>query len=112
MKATWMASPSRNFLPQYLVVFLVAFCGDRGHAQDTSRQAGSSPNSEILGSSSARNETICRALERAAADNNLPVDFFARVIWQESKFVVTARSSAGAQGIAQLCQEPHRLAVS
>ena len=101
MRATWMASPSRNFLRQYLVVFLVAFYGDSGHAQDTSRQVGSSPNSEILGSSSARNDTICRALEGAAADNNLPVDFFARVIWQESKFVVTARSPAGAQGIAQ-----------
>jgi hypothetical protein len=31
----------------------------------------------------------------------LPVDFFTRVIWQESKFDVTARSSAGAEGIAQ-----------
>jgi hypothetical protein len=94
-----MASPSCNFFRQYLVVLLVAFCGDRGHAQDTSEQARFSANSENFGSS--RTETICRALERAAVDNNLPVDFFARIIWQESKLVETARSSAGAQGIAQ-----------
>src|SRR5579875_2619271 len=29
---------------------------------------------------------ICHAVERSAAQNNLPVEFFARVIWQESRF--------------------------
>jgi hypothetical protein len=28
----------------------------------------------------------CRALEQSAAHNALPVEFFARVIWQESRF--------------------------
>ena len=28
-------------------------------------------------------DDICRALEQAAAENALPVEFFARVIWQE-----------------------------
>jgi hypothetical protein len=28
--------------------------------------------------------SVCRTLEDAAADNGLPVEFFARVIWQES----------------------------
>jgi hypothetical protein len=31
-------------------------------------------------------DDICRALEEDAAENELPVEFFARVIWQESRF--------------------------
>jgi Transglycosylase SLT domain/SPOR domain len=45
--------------------------------------------------------TICDALAAAAAENDLPVDFFARLIWQESRFDPTAVSRAGAQGVAQ-----------
>jgi hypothetical protein len=40
-------------------------------------------------------------LERAAAENALPVGFFARVIWQESRFNTSAVSRKGAEGIAQ-----------
>jgi Transglycosylase SLT domain len=43
----------------------------------------------------------CRAVEQAAAENALPVEFFARVIWQESRFNAQAESPKGAQGIAQ-----------
>jgi hypothetical protein len=46
-------------------------------------------------------DDICRALEQDAAENNLPVEFFARVIWQESRFNAQAVSRKGAQGIAQ-----------
>jgi len=46
-------------------------------------------------------EDICRAVERDAAENGLPVEFFARVIWQESRFNALAVSGKGAQGIAQ-----------
>jgi Transglycosylase SLT domain/SPOR domain len=45
--------------------------------------------------------SICDALAAAAAENDLPVDFFARLIWQESRFDPTAVSRAGAQGVAQ-----------
>ena len=48
-----------------------------------------------------RTDDICRTLERAAAENALPVEFFARVIWQESGFNARAVSRKGAQGIAQ-----------
>ena len=41
------------------------------------------------------------ALAAAAGENNLPVDFFARLIWQESRSDPTAVSRAGAQGVAQ-----------
>ena len=49
---------------------------------------------------------ICLMLEFAARENDLPVAFFARLIWQESSFNAEAvgprtRSGAHAQGIAQ-----------
>jgi hypothetical protein len=46
-------------------------------------------------------DDICRALETDAAENELPVEFFARVIWQESRFNAQAVSGKGAEGIAQ-----------
>jgi hypothetical protein len=46
-------------------------------------------------------EDICRAVEQDAAENELPVEFFARVIWQESRFNARAVSPKGALGIAQ-----------
>ncbi len=51
-------------------------------------------------------DLICQMIERAARANGLPVDFFARVIWQESRFqpdVVGPLTSSGehAEGIAQ-----------
>ena len=50
--------------------------------------------------------SICLLLESAARANDLPVEFFARVIWQESRFRPNAvgpvtRSGKRAQGIAQ-----------
>jgi hypothetical protein len=46
-------------------------------------------------------DDVCRTLEQAAAENGLPVEFFARVIWQESRFNARAVSPKGASGIAQ-----------
>jgi soluble lytic murein transglycosylase-like protein len=46
-------------------------------------------------------DEICRTLAEAAADNDLPEEFFTRLIWQESRFDPSAVSPAGAQGIAQ-----------
>ena len=45
--------------------------------------------------------TLCGALEAAARRHDLPLGFFTRLIWQESRFDPTARSPAGAQGVAQ-----------
>jgi hypothetical protein len=44
---------------------------------------------------------LCDALAAAAVANELPVDFFTRLIWQESRFKPDAISRKGAQGIAQ-----------
>jgi hypothetical protein len=46
-------------------------------------------------------DEICRTLGQAAAGNDLPEEFFTRLIWQESRFDPAAVSPAGAQGIAQ-----------
>ena len=56
-----------------------------------SAQAGKLPTSD----------EICRTIEQSAAENGLPVEFFAKVIWQESRFNAFAVSNKGAQGIAQ-----------
>ena len=49
----------------------------------------------------ALRERICGTLQEAAAASDLPIDFFTRLIWQESRFDPGAVSPAGAQGIAQ-----------
>jgi hypothetical protein len=54
----------------------------------------------------AHPQTLCLTVEAAAQANNLPVTFFARVIWQESRFNAKAvgpltRNGGRAQGIAQ-----------
>jgi len=46
-------------------------------------------------------EVICEAIASAAQTHDLPVLFFARLIWQESRFKPDAVSRAGAQGVAQ-----------
>ena len=46
-------------------------------------------------------DSICNALAAAAAENDLPIPFFTRLIWQESRFDPAAVSRAGAQGVAQ-----------
>jgi hypothetical protein len=51
-------------------------------------------------------EAMCLMIESAAKSNELPLEFFARVIWQESRFQSDAigpvtRSGQRAQGIAQ-----------
>ena len=53
--------------------------------------------------------SVCEALATAAATNDLPVDFFTRLIWQESHFKPDATSRKGAQGIAQFMPTTARL---
>ena len=51
-------------------------------------------------------QSVCRIIESAAQANALPVDFFTRLIWQESRFRAdevgpVTRSGERAEGIAQ-----------
>ena len=63
------------------------------------------PEKETPGTADVR-ESICLMIESAARSHDLPLEFFARVIWQESRFNSDAvgprtRSGDKAQGIAQ-----------
>jgi len=62
--------------------------------------------SPSAGITSETTESICLLIESAAAANGLPVDFFARVIWRESRYNPAAvgpptRTGQRAQGIGQ-----------
>jgi|EndMetStandDraft_5_1072996.scaffolds.fasta_scaffold14293_4 hypothetical protein len=50
-------------------------------------------------------ERFCRALREAAEASGIPVPFFARLLWQESRFRSNEVSPAGAQGVAQFMPE-------
>jgi soluble lytic murein transglycosylase-like protein len=50
---------------------------------------------------SAPPDVICETVKAAAEENNIPLGFLVRLLWQESRFRATEVSSAGAQGIAQ-----------
>jgi hypothetical protein len=53
----------------------------------------------------SRTERFCHALRGAAEASGIPVPFFARLIWQESRFRSDEVSQAGAQGVAQFMPE-------
>ena len=89
-----------NGLKKGILIIAAALCAVEAHAEDA-REAVRTSQSIGNAVSFGTFETICRTMERSAADNNLPIEFFTRLIWQESRFNVRARSSAGAQGIAQ-----------
>jgi hypothetical protein len=46
-------------------------------------------------------QALCRMIESAATSHHVPVEFFTRLIWQESSFRPSVTSGAGAQGVAQ-----------
>jgi len=52
---------------------------------------------------------VCTAIEAFATYYQLPIGYFARLIWQESRFDPAAISPAGAQGIAQFMPATGRL---
>ena len=50
-------------------------------------------------------DDLCHALFTSAQNNDLPIPFFANLIWQESRLRDDAISSKGAMGIAQFMPE-------
>ena len=78
-----------------------AALGQAGPEHDPPLAEASPPQS-----AASSGDSICLMIESAARANDLPIDYFARVIWQESRFqphVVGPRTRNGqrAQGIAQ-----------
>ena len=75
--------------------------GEATRSSATAFQKTEAPERE-----SGAREAMCLMIESAARESGLPLEFFARVIWQESSFQPGAvgpvtRSGARAQGIAQ-----------
>ena len=102
------------------IALVLSLCGaasaDDTPAQPGDRTGAAVPSVEELAipseppkpeeAESGTREAICLMVESAARANDLPLEFFARVIWQESRFQSDAvgpitRSGERAQGIAQ-----------
>jgi hypothetical protein len=102
-----------------MVVAVLALPVGTAHAQDTPPAAVGevakpsveelaipAPKPGDLARESDTREAMCLMIEAAARAQGLPLEFFARVIWQESRFQSDAvgpvtRSGQRAQGIAQ-----------
>ena len=69
---------------------------EKAISADDAAHATASINEE-----SASPHLICEAVKAAAEENDIPIGFFVRLLWQESRFRAAEISSAGAQGIAQ-----------
>jgi hypothetical protein len=70
------------------------------------RDAAQKAITEKLGK---RSESVCPLLDEIALRAGIPPLFFARLIWQESRFRANAVSPKGAQGIAQFMPGTARL---
>src|SRR5437868_507967 len=65
-------------------------------AADAAAHAAASVHDE-----SASADPICETVKTAAEENDIPIGFLVRLLWQESRFRAAEISSAGARGIAQ-----------
>ena len=74
----------------------VAAPSETATAADAAAHAATSINEEP-----ARSTVICEAVKTAAEEHDIPIGFFVRLLWQESRFRSEEVSHAGAQGIAQ-----------
>jgi hypothetical protein len=98
-------------LPFLMLLTGLSIAGARAETQSPPPEAQApvpeAPNSApSAAADSQTSQSICLIIESAAAANRLPLEFFARVIWQESRFQASAvgprtRSGERAQGIAQ-----------
>ena len=74
-------------------------------AENASQDASSATVAPVItnrvNSSARQSDPNCQALVSAAVAHNVPVDFFVRLIRQESNFDPYSVSHKGAQGIAQ-----------
>ena len=52
---------------------------------------------------------LCQQIENVSRNNGIDPGFFARLLWQESRFDPNALSQAGAQGIAQFMPQTAKL---
>jgi hypothetical protein len=89
----------RRSIASWLPVVLLL--GSASAAEQPIASIGEAPPASV-----AATDSLCLLLESAATANGLPLEFFVRLIWKESRFVPDAigpvtRSGQRAQGIAQ-----------
>jgi hypothetical protein len=65
----------------------------------------SAPDDATAAPQAPTTDAFCQALKEAAEASQIPLAFFARLIWQESGFNRNEVSHAGAQGVAQFMPE-------
>ncbi len=61
----------------------------------------SEPVAEVEAATPEPKRDFCDALREAAESSDIPIAFFARLLWQESRFQAFEVSRVGAQGVAQ-----------
>jgi hypothetical protein len=88
------------------VLFVLVLTATGLTAQEAAETSDSASVTNKAGSSRQTQQSVCLLLESAAHANGLPVEFFVRLIWRESRFRPTAigpstRSGKHALGIAQ-----------
>lgn len=82
-------------------LFLLVVAGaSSGFAQNGAEPASASAAAEA-DEGEKKPPTVCELIEGASRLHGVPVDFFTRLVWQESRFRPNAVSPKGAQGIAQ-----------
>jgi hypothetical protein len=90
--------------PRLFLCALVALSAPAGAQSSSNAPTDQSPAAQsqsVAPNNPPTADDICRAVEQDAAANGLPVEFFAHVILQESRFNAQAVSPKAAQGIAQ-----------
>jgi soluble lytic murein transglycosylase-like protein len=98
-----IAEASARTLVRFIaaLAMTIATAATTAHAQPAASPPAPSSPAATPPAPSPFVEEICRTLAQAASDNDLPEEFFTRLIWQESAFDPKAVSPKGAQGIAQ-----------
>jgi hypothetical protein len=105
-------SRAMRWAPLLLLWLLLAASANAQSEPDQALERGGRPAPSKPGATNHRDraielsQSLCPLIQSAAAQNELPVEFFARLIWQESRLRPDAvgpvtRSGKRAQGIAQ-----------
>jgi soluble lytic murein transglycosylase-like protein len=87
-------------------VFTLALANAPASAQAGATPATPDPFTAEVHKPSAQPPGVDDALEQSAAENALPVEFFAQVIWQESRFNARAVSPKGSTQRSRLFKTP------
>ena len=101
---------SRVLLISLFVIVQTILCGSVTLAQEQEgRTCHGLDRVDVCIAEDSYRADVCAAIAAYSAYWNLPAAYFARLIWQESRFDPAALSPAGAQGVAQFMPSTGRL---